>query len=259
MLLNAGIDIILYSDLDVDTEILKNAVAEGLLKEERLNDACRRVLALKTRVGIVNNDKEKEYPAVSDAELQSHQDCARRIAEKSISVIRNDGTVPHTVKEGAKILNIIQEAHSGSPNFVSIEKNIETELKNKGFDVTTKVNPGMGYATKEAIHNTFGDLDSYDVILININAQPFGNTTLRFDKKFATAVIKLLDVTSTKIIYTSFGDPYKIYEFPFMSNYVATYSATIPSIQAAIKVWFGEIEAKGKIPVSFDGFFQRTV
>ena len=59
------------------------------------------------------------------------------------------------------------------------------------------------------------------------------------------------------VIFTSFGDPYKLYDFPYMKTYINTFSYTEPSQRAFVKALLGEIETQAKNPVSFKGFFER--
>jgi beta-N-acetylhexosaminidase len=61
-----------------------------------------------------------------------------------------------------------------------------------------------------------------------------------------------------RVVFTSFGDPYKLYEMPYVPNYVNTYSNTPSSQRAAVKVWLGEAQARGAVPVDCPGFFSNT-
>ena len=61
------------------------------------------------------------------------------------------------------------------------------------------------------------------------------------------------------MIFTSFGDPYKLYDLPFLKNYINAYSSSDDIQRAFVKVLLGEIPAVGKNPVSLKGFFERTV
>lgn len=62
-----------------------------------------------------------------------------------------------------------------------------------------------------------------------------------------------------KLIITSFGDPYKLYDYPFARTYINMYSPTEDSQRAFVRALLGEIEAVGKSPVAFEGFFERGV
>ena len=61
------------------------------------------------------------------------------------------------------------------------------------------------------------------------------------------------------VIFTSFGDPYKIHEFPYVKTYLNAFSHYEESQVAVAKVVLGQIPALGKNPVQFDGYFDREV
>ena len=61
------------------------------------------------------------------------------------------------------------------------------------------------------------------------------------------------------VIFTSFADPYKLYELPFLRTYINAFSFTEESQKAFVRVITGEIEAKGKNPVELKGYFDREV
>lgn len=61
------------------------------------------------------------------------------------------------------------------------------------------------------------------------------------------------------VVFTSFGDRYKIYELPSGPNMVNTLSSMPVSQRAAAKVWLGEERPLGRNPVTLAGFFEREV
>ena len=61
------------------------------------------------------------------------------------------------------------------------------------------------------------------------------------------------------LVFTSFGNPYKIYELPSVPNMVNTYSPMPASQRAAVKVWLGEEEPLGRNPVTLPGFSECEV
>jgi len=62
-----------------------------------------------------------------------------------------------------------------------------------------------------------------------------------------------------RVIFTSFGDPYKIHDFPYVKTYVNAFSFYEESQIAMVKLVMGQISAVGKNPVQFDGYFDREV
>ena len=60
-----------------------------------------------------------------------------------------------------------------------------------------------------------------------------------------------------RVIFTSFGDPYKLYDYPFLKTYINTFSYTESSMRAFVRVLLGEVEMTAKNPITLKGFFNR--
>lgn len=89
--INAGSDI----DMEANAYIkhLKSLVEEGTVKEEKINDAVRRVLRLKFKLGLFEDpykysDVEREISLLSHPD---HIEFAREIARESIVLLQNKG------------------------------------------------------------------------------------------------------------------------------------------------------------------------
>ncbi|WP_372631589.1 glycoside hydrolase family 3 N-terminal domain-containing protein [Cohnella sp.] len=86
-------------------EHLPQLVGEGKISEAQINDAARRILTLKYKLGLMDDpfryvrpEKEAEYHFHED-HLQSSRDLAR----KSIVLLKNDGVLPMAGNGGGKV------------------------------------------------------------------------------------------------------------------------------------------------------------
>ncbi len=97
---NAGIDMAMVPYDKNYCAQLCELVREGGVSMDRLDDAVRRVLRLKFRLGLF----EKSAPAdVTAADLRSHEQTARRAALECVTLLKNkDGLLP--LKKSVKIL-----------------------------------------------------------------------------------------------------------------------------------------------------------
>lgn len=75
---------------------LKELIAEGKISEEMVNTACLRILQLKEKLGILDNPiKYSEIEQTRDRILKPEfLESARRCAEKSAVLLKNDGILP---------------------------------------------------------------------------------------------------------------------------------------------------------------------
>lgn len=60
-----------------------------------------------------------------------------------------------------------------------------------------------------------------------------------------------------RLIFTSFGDPYKLYDFPFLKTYINTFSYQECSMRAFVRVLLGEKPMTAKNPITLKGTFER--
>jgi beta-N-acetylhexosaminidase len=68
---------------------------------------------------------------------------------------------------------------------------------------------------------------------------------------------QLLDAAGSKMAVIAMGNPYLAINFPNVATYICTYSNAPTSERSAVKLLFGEIQLKGKLPVSLPGIADR--
>ncbi|HKR33020.1 MAG TPA: glycoside hydrolase family 3 C-terminal domain-containing protein, partial [Terriglobales bacterium] len=68
---------------------------------------------------------------------------------------------------------------------------------------------------------------------------------------------QLLDAAGSKMAVIAMGNPYLAMNFPNVATYICTYSNAPTSERSAVKLLFGEIQLKGKLPVSLPGIADR--
>ncbi len=90
--LEAGIDVELPSG-DAYLEPLAALVGTGRVPEELIDVAVLRVLAEKEELGLFDEDFA-DPPTTVDLDPPSHRALARRLAEESVVLLRNDGVLP---------------------------------------------------------------------------------------------------------------------------------------------------------------------
>lgn len=99
--INAGIDMSMDPYSVEFCILLKQLVNEGKVSQERIDDAVRRILRLKYRIGLFDepNTGGKGYEKFGS---QEHADMALRSAEETEILLKNEGVLP--LAKGKKIL-----------------------------------------------------------------------------------------------------------------------------------------------------------
>ena len=88
----AGCD---FSDAEFE-QYIPEAIYSGYLTEERLNDALRRVLTVRMRLGEFDDFNSVPYSKISPDTImaQKHRQLALQTAEESIVLLKNNGLLP---------------------------------------------------------------------------------------------------------------------------------------------------------------------
>ncbi len=98
----AGLDLSLQSGLYL--EHLPALVREGAVPMWRLDQAVRRMLELKERIGLLDDPyRSLRMPDISAKQLAEHEALARESAKRSIVMLKNEGNVLPLKKAGQRI------------------------------------------------------------------------------------------------------------------------------------------------------------
>jgi len=90
--LQAGLDMEMCT-LDPAFDALPQAVSEGAVSDVALDDAVRRVLTAKFRLGLFENPYADEATVAATLSAPEHRDLAQIAAEQSMVLLKNDGSV----------------------------------------------------------------------------------------------------------------------------------------------------------------------
>lgn len=246
--INGGGDMALFAESSY-FDYLKTAVLEGRVSMERLKDAVRNILKLKEFVGILDGN-EHEIEITED-----FGEIAEKIAEKSIKFVKDaDGILPLKVKKGDTILicNLTQHDHGSHITHLDI---LEKELNKRG--IKTISGEKLGHREIEKIYAEHNP--EYVLVNIRMSSNECDGNDIRMSWPHMMSFWRGYIFKNSKVVVTSFGDPYKLYELPFVRTYVNAFSAVEASQKAFVKVLLGEIEEKAKNPVGLPGFFEREV
>lgn len=249
--IKAGGDMLLFP-LPKDCHYLVEAIENGEITQERLKDAFARIIGLKAQARLFEDQEKIENEIVISEDIRA---LSQEIADKSITVIRNtQNLIPLSPKKGAKFLLVnLQKLGNTTLPFMKDIQVLTEELEKRGYVVDT---------LSENSHYELGKIkDDYDCILINCRMEPVNylGGTMRINWDNIMVFWRGVAVDHPCVIFTSFGDPYKLYELPFLRTYVNAYSAAAESMSAFVKVLLGEKPAVGKSPVELKGFFERGV
>ncbi|MBR1970650.1 MAG: glycoside hydrolase family 3 protein [Clostridia bacterium] len=249
--INAGGDMALFAESSY-FYYLKEAVLDGRVSMERLKDAVRRILRLKEFAGVFKEETETENEENLTEEFNN---LAEEIALKSIKFVRNaDGILPIKLERGDTVLICNLTQHNEGSHITHLDI-IEKELNSRGIKTISENK--IGHKEIKRIY----DEHNPKCVLVNIrmSSDECDGNDIRMSWSHMMCFWRGYIFKNPNVIVTSFGDPYKIYELPFLRTYINAFSAVEASQKAFVKVLLGEVKEQGKNPVKLEGFFEREV
>ena len=237
----AGNDIIL-SPLDPKAVIdaIYKAVQDGVIDEDRIDESVRKISYAKYWLGLSEKLSSNGYP-----EFNKQKVLAQKIADESVTLVKNDDSIlPLKLNEYSAITNIaITDGIGGL-----ITEYFGDLLRKKKYDITALTlskkskQRDYDYAKKTALKSDLVIISSF----IRVKAYQGPVDISSIQKEFIQSLVD----SGKKVILISFDNPYLISKFAGTKTYINTYSNTEFSQQAVLKALLGEIEFKGKLPVS---------
>ena len=238
--LRAGGDLVLFPEKG-DHERILEALHSGYLERARLVDAAERVVNLKAKLGLF---EECEYIATEN-DVKKMKSLFEQAAKKSVTVVKNiDGILPLKAEKNKKALVIsLTSGAKDDPN--DAFPTLANELESRGLEVVRLTNPSH-YILEEL-------MDSIDTVFISSYIDPghSSGSSLHLGWNNIMAFWRGCVFRCEKVVFISFGDPYKLIELPFLKTYVNAYSNSEISIKAAVSACFGEEKVTGVSPVNF--------
>ncbi|MDN3238908.1 glycoside hydrolase family 3 protein [Glycomyces tritici] len=232
MALQAGVDMLLMPpDFQLAFEAVLAAVESGELTEERIDASVRRLLALKAARGIIAEPSTD--PAGTDVVgSEEHRQVAADIADRSITLLANDGTLPFA---------------AGS-----------VLVTGWGENTTARLAESLGAEGLQAEALVTGEEPSADQIKAAVAAAAGRDlvvvTTYGVQAGGAQAdlVAELLNA-GVPVVHAAVGTPYDAAHLGSVNASLATYSYTAASLASLAKVITGAVDPSGTLPVDVPG------
>jgi beta-N-acetylhexosaminidase len=234
----SGIDIYLNADREHDYDRLLRAVQTGRIPEAQIYESARRVLEMKARLNLF---EQALGPTPTEQQTITFQQAAQDMADKSITILRSNGSLPLKLEAGMKVLTVTVGQIMPYMGLTDLDV-FDQELQQRGFQVEHLLNPMSDELCEKA--------DAVDAVFINLYKIPIMPLGIaRMTDTFRSWGWRSLYRRHPQVAYTAFGNPYVAYELPPVPRLIATYGSSDCSQRAAVKVWLGEIEALGTLPV----------
>ncbi len=276
MAVNAGIDMSMVPyDLSFYHDLIA-LVKEGKVPEERIDDAVRRILRVKYRLGLFD-DPFPESEAVTNFGKAGYKTLALRAAEESMTLLKNDtirGRPVLPLKKDVRILiagpatNSLAALH-GSWSYCwqgtvdslypkttkTLRKALENEIGKA--QVVSVAPPHFGKITPQQIAEVRKEARGVDAIILCLGENAYAESpgsindlTLPADQ---LALAHAAAATGKPVILVlTEGRPRIIREIvPSMNAILMAYRPGSKGANAIVKTLFGESNPSGRLPFSY--------
>jgi beta-glucosidase len=172
-IINAGIDMVMAVDGDLDyfQADLRSAVKNGLVSEERIDDAVRRILRQKFKLGLFKNPLPKDQ-SISKIGCFEHRSIARQAVRESLVLLKNkDQILPLEMDQ--KI--VVVGEHANNTGLQSGGWTIHWQGTSQNYRGSTSLLDGLRDLSKEEIlYDSTGTADyDADVAIVVVGETPY--------------------------------------------------------------------------------------
>ena len=247
-----GSDVFLFAkNLEEDYGFMCKGVEDGIITQERLDDAVIHVLGLKAALKL---HEESETPTLEEAKkivgCEEHLQWALECADESVTLVKEEvGVLPLTPSKYKKILlhPIENDEPSMFGNGEPKANDFKALLEKEGFEVELF----EGSRGMEGMAARFGDtIEKYDAIIYMANLATKSNqTSVRITWGAPMAVNGPNFIQDVPTIFVSIENPYHLIDVPRIKTFINTYSPTQITLEAVVNKLVGKSEFKGVNPV----------
>lgn len=264
--INAGIDMILFNkNIDEDYRFIHEAIENGVLSMERVDEAVTRILGTKLAQGIMNTKGELTLTPPDEINLhsQEHEELARKVAKKSVTLVKDrDKLLPITPKKYPRVRLVVlgDSDDGGFKEGGHVTDAFKEALEKEGFEVTIFDHNHLDF--HEVFEEGVEDMEKkFDLAFYVANVETASNqTTTRLDWIHLMAADSPWFMKSIPTVFVSTANPYHLYDIPNVSTFVNAYTGNQPSIDAVVKKMTGKEKFEGKSPVDpFCGDFSTKL
>ena len=255
----AGCDMFLFThDMEEDYQYMLKGIREGVISEERLQNALEHILGMKARLGLhqqVNMGNAEKQMLIGSKE---HYLIAAEIAENAITLVKDvDHYLPvcPEKRSRAKLYFLENEPESRLEKPSQVKQMVIEELEQAGFCVDvheslydlerTEVTPG-NIAKIMAMPPVEEFKQKYDIVFIFIHMRGYAReNTVRLKYSFGHSNELPWWVCEVPTIGVSLNFTNHLYDLPMLKTYINAYSPTRECIHAAVQKIIGKSKFRG--------------
>src|SRR5215212_6509205 len=255
----AGADMLLKpGDPDAVVRGLREAVRGGRVKESRIEESARKILAAKYDLGLAANrlaSLEQIDTVVAGPDAAKFAD---EVASRAVTLVRDDAKLLARadgvgLRPGARIFNL---AITNGEDRFWVANPFVSQLARLGTRAETVVLDSR--STEAEVADALERARKADVLVASMYGRVRSGATNSVGlPEQGARVLNALIEKKVPVVGISFGNPYLLQSFPGLGTYVVAYG-DMPSLQrAAARALLGRADFGGRLPISLPGLYPR--
>jgi len=235
MMVKAGVDALMvidFEDMEAIEKVLVDAVNDGDVSENQIDNSVRRILDAKKRLGLfknpyVNLDHVSEFVG-----SEAHWNRSLEAARKSITMLKNEnGYIPFSKNVGKVLITGYKS------------ENLSEEIR--------CLFPGVKVIHEDDFERARKLAKTVDAVVVTTFVKHWSDTNdLSVEQ---VDLVRKIQEMGIPMVVVSLGKPYDISSIPDIPAYLCTYDAGPKGARAIAEVLFGVYNPTGKLPVSIPG------
>lgn len=272
----AGCDLFLFfNDPDEDFNWMMEGYKNGVITEERLEEALTRILGLKASLGLHAKAKTEimmpKEEAMARIGMPENKAVAAEVADKGIVLVKNNENIfPISPEKQKRVLLVnVKGTEGGFGKFLALMAGskktpvdiMKEMLEEEGFEVSIWESPmdkvaklpveeqraamANVYAAKRPIAEL---TDNYDLIINVADVNPNTDQRIQWPASKGTPDIPFY-VHEIPTIFVSVKCPYHLADVPQVQTYINAYDAKDVTLKSLVDKMMGRSEFQGVSPV----------
>ena len=201
---------------------LAAAVRSGRIPESRVDEAARKVLTLKARLGLYKNRFVDEARVGESVGTAAHQAIVQEVADKSLTLLKNDKVLPlPAVAPGSpalKLVNVNVQKSDGDPMPAALSAKLAAAFPGTpSFTLRPDMDAGYYETAMKAVAGA-------DLVVLSLfvprnrmgDAAPFREADLAF-------LLKVIAAKPNAVVAMSYGNPQLIRKIPTVGAFLVGY------------------------------------
>jgi len=229
---------------------LAEAVKSGRIPEDKIDASVKKILYWKARLNLHKNRFVDENAISAAVGTQPHLKLAQKIADDSLTLLKNDGFFPTSPENIGSIVHISIQKRDIDPS----PKTVADKLAGSFDSLNTFfIRP---FTSREVYSNALNAVKKADTVIVSLFCQR--NTYVDYgplSKKNQEFLKDVFKTKSDRTVVMSYGNPYHVKDLGGAAAFAVGYgeggfygNQTIYA-DSFIKLLKGEMAPKGKLPV----------